>query len=113
MSLTLIIGLPGSGKTTLGRSLPGIYFDDFIQTMYDGRLYEAILNGHDVVASDPRLCNFRTFKKVVSHFTKVKLILFKNNTHRCYTNCLIRGNMPQIKHDIDFWSDLYEIDNYT
>jgi len=106
-TLTVVIGLPGSGKTYLSNTLNLPVYDDFIWDFYSGKLLEDI-RIKDVCINDPRLCNFETFEKFMFIFGKtnnIRLYLFENDPMKCKEN--------SNKHfDIDNLSKIYNVDNY-
>lgn len=92
--LTIIIGLPGSGKTYLLNHLPAstnrIIYDDALPYLPYNDFYTNVRdNSNMVYLADPRLCYYPTFKRMIDRLPKhvsVKLILFENNPAACIAN---------------------------
>lgn len=107
MLITLIIGLPGSGKTELGKSIPCDTFID--DPLFYGDLPD--LDGH-IIITDPHFCN-----KHILHSAKIQLkikygdvkfeeIFFENDPIQCKKNAAHRFNKP-VEHFIDYLSGIY------
>jgi ABC-type molybdenum transport system ATPase subunit/photorepair protein PhrA len=95
----MIMGLPGSGKSTLSRSLKDFdVFDDFVQTFGRSRRVKMCLDsGRRVCLVDPRLCMQSVYDDVVSRLTQIvhihdiHVITFANNPEQCVRNAHARG----------------------
>ena len=107
----VIIGLPGSGKTHLSKTFPDhIIFDDFISTLFDGKLQKYIKNDVPVCINDPRLCDINIYNKY--DFSNFKLILFENNYEQCLENIKLRNN-PRVEISLKHLNEKYDLNNYS
>jgi len=115
--IIIIIGLPGSGKTTYSNKLKlNNYqiFDDFISNFFNGNLIAALKNYINICINDPRLCDINIFNKyikIIQNFVSkenISLVLFQNN----YNACL--KNLTDIKkiNSLKYLSTKYDLDNY-
>ena len=120
ISLIILIGLPASGKTTYYNEIVDKnykFYDDFITNIYDGNLCNDIKNNVKICISDPRLCNFDTFKQIMKEIEKyitkdkIKIILFPNNKLSSLINASKR-NKKNVNNMIEIYSSLYKIENY-
>lgn len=91
MKIALIIGMPGSGKTTLGRSFP-CFIDDITADGLE-ELKAAINRKEQVIAvADCYLCFDKTRANAVKWLTKnaveykIEFIFFENNKEKCIRN---------------------------
>ena len=117
----IIIGLPGSGKTTFGQSLENTHklYDDFITHFYNGKVIDDLKEGVRVCLTDPRLCDYNVFVRFMNQIEKcvdrahIHLVLFENDPERCLENVQIRNtNMNGICETIKKLSCVYDIDKY-
>jgi hypothetical protein len=114
MTLSIVIGLPCSGKTYLSRQLGAKTYDDFIFNFYSGELIRDLKSGIDVCINDPRLCNYEIFKRYMDIFenfctkTAIILYLFENNPEQCKKNM----NEKNVSKFIEFYTKLYDLKNY-
>ena len=114
--LVVVIGLPRSGKSTFCQTLDNyILFDDFLQNYYNGKLLDTIKNKPYVCINDPRLCNYKTFERImkdileITYNDKIELVLFENNKE----HCLLNSEDKRRDNDIVNLSKFYDINNYT
>jgi hypothetical protein len=114
MKLSIVIGLPCSGKTFLSRQLSAKIYDDFIFNFYSGELIRDLKAGIDVCINDPRLCNYEVFKRYMDIFedfipnNEIILYLFENNPEQCKKNI----NEKNVIKFIEFYTELYDLNNY-
>jgi len=118
--LIIIIGLPGSGKTTYAKGLLSYkMFDDFMKDFYNGEVLKLLKNKEKVCLNDPRLCDinhFNRYEKIfLNHIPKenIHLILFENNPAQCLKNITDRNDGRKgISEWITPLSAMYNLDNY-
>lgn len=117
--IVIIIGLPGSGKTFESeyyKSQGYEIYDDFLSTIYDGRLLRSIKCNVKVCINDPRLCYFPTYNRTISQIEKINknisLILFKNEPEKCIINVSNRKYVDKIINNIEQYSKFYDIELY-
>ncbi len=118
--LTILIGLPGSGKSTFGREqrqkLPGlIIYEDFLgacKPLDDDRgLFSLLCNvrdGKNIVADDVFLCrlDYRTtfetlMRPFVSQNYEVRWVYYTNSPDECRSNVELRFRQTRIENDRD------------
>ena len=122
--LIIVIGLPGSGKTTFCQDMTNngyLIFDDFISHFFNGELIESLSAGNKLCICDPRLCIYDIFLRYMTIFEKyinkdnIQLVLFENNPKQCCLNIEIRNDntvKKQINQTIVTYSKIYHLDNY-
>lgn len=119
--LIIIIGLPGSGKTTLAKEYNSyLIFDDFITKFYNGKMIDAIEKNFNVCITDPRMCIPEIFDKYMTKFLsilnkdQILLILFENNSQQCLINLSNRSdNRFGIERTIQVYSTKYCLKYYN
>jgi hypothetical protein len=99
----MLVGLPGSGKTTLGEAMAGddpniTYLDDI--TVFGGldELQEAVAFGYEnIILSDVFLCRPKDRASAAKWLSKnaaqyeIKWIFFENAPKKCYDNVARRN----------------------
>lgn len=94
--ITLLIGLPGSGKSFLGRqlSIQGAYFIDDISIKGLTSLTDVIGKHKHIVVSDAFLCceKYRKAAKKLLQEHEVEWIFFENNPEKCRRNVIRRND---------------------
>lgn len=113
---TLIIGLPGSGKTTLAKSLlarsllerDSVLIDD---PKHFSEIANAVRAKHLIVV-DPHLCialNYLTAELMLTNLGfSIERIYFENNPKQCLINAQKRGT-KKVEEDIKYFSKRYFI----
>jgi hypothetical protein len=95
MKFVFLVGLPGSGKTHLGRSMGELFLDDIGQTCGTGRLKETFPT-KTVIIADPSLCRpcnrFFAEKRVRTYHPdcEVEWVFFENDLEQCWKNVQYR-----------------------
>lgn len=111
--LHIVIGLPGSGKTYFCNKFVNYdIYDDCLQNLWNGKLFDSLKKKNNVIVSDPRFCDLNVFNNFLNRIEKYKLDIhltfFKNNPEQCKKN--ISNSKKYI--DIDNLSQVYNINNY-
>lgn len=102
--VTLLIGLPGCGKTTLGKKLEeaGACFIDDVSFVGRHILQEKLEQGVIcIVASDPFLCRkndrINAIKFIESYGYAVECVFFENNLDKCLANVRKRNDGREVE----------------
>lgn len=113
--LTLIIGLPGSGKTTLGNILAGksecVFFDDFTKLHKIEELHGIEC---DVIIADPKLCKPNELSSAKSALAailpthEIHEVWFENDAAKCLANVLLRNDGRKVDKYIKQLSQIYK-----
>ena len=119
IKIIVIVGLPGSGKTTLSEQFKKdgyIIHDDFITNFHNRNLIKDIRANKKVCINDPRLCFMNRFedyiiKRIVIkekiNLKHIKLILFENKPNECKFDT---KKISKESHNI--YSLNYKLENY-
>ena len=105
--LTFIVGLPASGKTTLGATLSCDVFLDEVKSL--DQIKEQLHLGKSVVVTDPYLCYKKNQEKAKVEFNNwpIRWIFFENNPKQCLVNAKLRDK--PVNGDIKIFSRDYFI----
>ena len=115
MKFVFICGLPGSGKTHLGRQMGELFLDDICQTCGKDRLKDDFPT-KTVIVADPSLC--RSLNRIVAEEIvkvchpncEVEWIFFENNPEQCWQNVRNREDSRIIsRHSIFDLSRHYQV----
>jgi predicted kinase len=99
MKITFIVGLPGSGKTHLGKAMSTkdtIFIDDFQRgkVNFKEMLIESLNQGADIILTDPLLCLKSSQEKALELISEynydIEWIFFENNIQKCTNNISYR-----------------------
>jgi len=123
ITLTIIIGLPCSGKTQYMKNFNSKKYDDVLNNLADNIFIQDLMymntqkmNEH-IIVNDPRLCDslvFDNFIKILLDYIpkeNIDLVLFKNNPELCLKNY---GNMDDKRDVIDFinqYKSIYDVNH--
>ena len=95
MQITLIIGLPASGKTTYAKTLGGFLVDD------PQSVTELPLHCEHLVITDPNFCIEYNLNSAITILRKkygesvvIDRIYFENDPIQCYKNAVKRLDKP-------------------
>ncbi len=87
-ALTCIVGLPGSGKTTLAGSM-GRFVDDPRDL---SEVDEAIRTDGSVIVADPNLIYPRARECAEARYGPIRWVFFENDPEACWVNLQRRGD---------------------
>ena len=109
----IIVGLPGSGKTTFGKKQKDAFFIDDIKDKNE--IEKAINNKHQfVVISDPYLIFEKNRISAKKHLLglgikEIEWIFFENNKEKCLKNVKKRNDNRKVESFINLFSKNYII----
>lgn len=112
--ITIIIGLPGSGKTYYSQKLSGFILDDFLNGDYIN-IIKPHLN-KNIILIDPRMCIQSVFDRIYNNLIKlssIQLILYKNDPEQCLKNIVNRDTRKNISETIQKYSKCYDLEYYN
>lgn len=95
--IVFIVGLPGSGKTCLGKTLQGRVLID------DPKRVPTLNPNLKYVITDPHLCIPKTFLQVSKLYPRAFYYLFKNDLHQCWLNTKGRNDGRSITYEYMQW----------
>lgn len=116
-----IVGLPGSGKTTLGNKWADefkLQFIDDPKTSKENRREEVLAlvrGGNSFILSDIFLCDpqvrsrFEATVKEIDPGAAVHYFFFENNTTKCLANVAARNDGRNVEPSIKRLSNIYTI----
>lgn len=111
--ITLIVGLPGSGKTTLGKQLEsqGSYFIDDISISGIDVLQEAIKVHDHVVVADIFLCREKERQRAIRFLKdcEIEWVFFENDPIKCLANVKQRNDGRKVEGMVQQLSKEYII----
>jgi hypothetical protein len=122
VTITLLIGLPGSGKTYLGNKLSqetgAVFIDDIKST---NQLSIPFAANKDIIIADMALCSTNTrlecirilelMAKEANIVLIINKIFFENNPQKCLANVEYRNDGRLVKNAILMAAKEYAIDN--
>jgi predicted kinase len=119
VKFVFLVGLPGSGKTFIGKQIEeqsgGLFLDDICWTCGKDRLKE-LFTSQMVIVADPSLCRsenrFFAEKMVKEYHTgcEVEWIFFENDPEKCWNNIQQRSDGRKVsKYSLSNMSKRYKI----
>lgn len=115
MKVTLLVGLPGCGKTFLGSELAknGALFIDDISIQGLSPLRQAMYGESDVVVADTFLCRENERKLAASWLKlfgcEIEWVFFENNPEKCLRNVEQRADGRKVEELIGVLTKEYKI----
>lgn len=113
MRITLLIGMPGSGKTTYGEALAkksdAIFYDDFSKF----HCINSIKFAEEIIIADICFCDAAILKEAESKLLKkfpdseITKLYFKNQPDRCRANVLKRSDGRHVEPTIKKYERSY------
>jgi hypothetical protein len=99
--VTVLVGLPGSGKTELGSRLSGVFIDDLSRTVGERTLaqfFDGLQDDTDYVFADPYLCQPATHAVLAEAISRrfpgctISWVFFANDPDACLENARRRDD---------------------
>ena len=115
--IILVCGLPGSGKTFLGRNLSqemGFEFIDDITKESFPRFHELLSNNQSVIISDPKFTHTKIRNEAIKYLKQfegltIEWIFFENDPKQCVRNINVRDDGRDVVDFVKSFSRLYKI----
>lgn len=128
VNIILLIGLPGAGKTTLGKQLllnysdkEALFIDDISKVTNSAIEYLSKINNNikTIIISDVFFCDKKVLDSAILIINevfpncKINKLYFENNKDKCIKNIYLRkekGDIRKVENLIDILSKKYIID---
>jgi hypothetical protein len=117
LRVTVIVGLPGSGKSHLAETMAADYVLDDLSVFFTGEIKIPINHGHLIITdhraglAGPSSISDRIFEWFNS--TDVTIIAFENDPEACWGNIQRRNDCRKIsKSYLDSISKIYDLTKY-
>ena len=109
MKITLIIGLPGSGKSYYANTLGGTVIDDpkNLSEISDHKCEHLIITDPNLCSTDTLLCAEAILKSLYN-VKDIEKIYFENDPEQCLKNAINRKD-KKVDNFIKQYSKIYKI----
>lgn len=111
----VIIGLPGSGKTTFANALGGRLVDDATQN--EDELYDALASDEELVVITDVNAIYSRREQIISLIAskvkrKVEIICYENDPEACWANVCARGDGRVSRSGLLRMANAYKLDAF-